>query len=61
MATVYIVFVQQGAGKTTYSRTLADQEQGACFSIDHLDGRVVWPGFAKSDKHLLDHGARPTL
>lgn len=43
MATVHIVFGQQGAGKTTYSRTLADQEQGVRFSIDDWMGELYGP------------------
>ncbi|MFC4637859.1 AAA family ATPase [Deinococcus hohokamensis] len=31
---IYLVYGPQGAGKTTYARTLADQTQGARFSID---------------------------
>ncbi|WP_026600583.1 AAA family ATPase [Methylomonas sp. 11b] len=43
MATVHIVFGQQGAGKTTYSSTLADQEQGVRFSIDDWIGELYAP------------------
>jgi predicted kinase len=34
MPTVHIVFGSQGAGKTTYSRLLADKENAIRFSID---------------------------
>ena len=34
MATIHIVFGGQGAGKTTYSRELAENEKATCFSVD---------------------------
>ncbi|MGZ8886197.1 MAG: AAA family ATPase [Halobacteriota archaeon] len=43
MATVHIVFGQQGAGKSTYSRNLAEQEQGVRFSIDDWMGELYSP------------------
>ncbi len=47
MATVHIVFGQQGAGKTTYSRKLADEEQGTRFSIDDWMGELYGPDLPK--------------
>lgn len=47
MATVHIVFGQQGAGKTTYSRQLADKEQGTRFSIDNWVGELYGPDLPK--------------
>lgn len=43
MATVHIVFGQQGAGKSTYSRMLAHQEQGVRFSIDDWMDELYGP------------------
>jgi adenylate kinase family enzyme len=34
MAIVHLVFGSQGAGKTTYSRQLAEQTEGTRFSIE---------------------------
>ena len=47
MATVHIVFGQQGAGKTTYSRQLVDREQGTRFSIDEWMGELYGPDLPK--------------
>ena len=42
-ATVHIVFGPQGAGKTTYSRSLADDLDGVRFSIDEWMGELFGP------------------
>jgi shikimate kinase len=47
MATVHIVFGQQGAGKTTYSRKLAEREQCTRFSIDEWMGELYGPDLPK--------------
>jgi predicted kinase len=47
MATVHMVFGQQGAGKTTYARELADREQGTRFSIDEWMGELYGPDIPK--------------
>jgi predicted kinase len=47
MAVVHIVFGQQGAGKTSYSRKLADREQGVRFSIDDWMGELYNPDFPR--------------
>jgi predicted kinase len=47
MTTIHIVFGQQGAGKTTYSRQLADKEQAARFSIDDWMGELYAPDLPK--------------
>jgi predicted kinase len=47
MPTVHIVFGPQGAGKTTYSRQLADREQGTRFSIDDWMGELYGPDLPK--------------
>ena len=40
MATIHIVFGGQGAGKTTYSRKLAEDEKATRFSIDDWMGEL---------------------
>lgn len=42
-ATIHIIFGPQGAGKTTYSRHLADQHACARFSIDDWMGELFAP------------------
>ena len=42
-ATVHIVFGSQGAGKTTYSRQLADATNSTRFSIDEWMGELFGP------------------
>lgn len=43
MSTIHIVFGEQGAGKTTYSRQLANKVQGTSFSIDDWMGDLFGP------------------
>lgn len=43
MATVHLVFGAQGAGKTSYSRQLAEQSKGTRFSIDDWMGELYGP------------------
>lgn len=47
MATIHIVFGQQGAGKTTYSQGLAERCQGTRFSIDEWMGELFGPDLPK--------------
>jgi predicted kinase len=47
MTTVHIVFGRQGAGKTTYSRQLADKGQAVRFSIDDWMGALYGPDLPK--------------
>jgi len=47
MSTIHIVFGEQGAGKTTYSRQLADKVQGTSFSIDDWMGGLFGPDLPK--------------
>jgi predicted kinase len=46
-ATVHIVFGPQGAGKTTYSRRLANESTGTRFSIDDWMGELFGPDLPK--------------
>ena len=43
LPTVHLVFGPQGAGKTTYSRQLANQAKGTLFSIDEWMGGLFGP------------------
>jgi predicted kinase len=43
MADIHLVFGRQGAGKTTYSRQLADQADAVRFSIDDWMGELYAP------------------
>ncbi len=47
MGTVHIVFGPQGAGKSTYSRRLADEGQAVHFSIDEWMQRLYGPDLPK--------------
>ena len=47
MATVHLVFGPQGAGKTTYSRQLAERTQSTRFSIDDWMGELYGPDLPK--------------
>ena len=47
IATVHIVFGEQGAGKTTYARELADESRGTRFSIDDWMGELFGPDLTK--------------
>jgi predicted kinase len=47
LATVHIVFGPQGAGKTTYSRTLAQESNATRFSIDEWMGELFGPDLAR--------------
>jgi predicted kinase len=46
--TIHIVFGTQGAGKTTYSRQLAEKVNGTRFSIDDWMGELFGPDLPKS-------------
>ncbi len=43
MADIHLVFGEQGAGKTTYARQLADQADAVHFSIDDWMGELYAP------------------
>jgi predicted kinase len=43
MADIHLVFGRQGAGKTTYSRQLAEQAAAVSFSIDDWMGELYAP------------------
>ena len=47
MTTVHLVFGSQGAGKTTYSRELAERTQSTRFSIDDWMGELYGPDLPK--------------
>jgi predicted kinase len=47
MTTVHLVFGPQGAGKTTYSRQLAEQTAGMRFSIDEWMNELYGPDLPK--------------
>ncbi len=47
MGTVHIVFGPQGAGKSTYSRRLATEEQATHFSIDAWMNQLYGPDLPK--------------
>lgn len=46
-ATIHLIFDPQGAGKTTYSRQLADQHACTRFSIDDWMGELFAPDMAQ--------------
>lgn len=46
-ATLHLIFGPQGAGKTTYSRRLADQSSCTRFSIDEWMGELFAPDMAQ--------------
>ena len=47
MAIDHLVFGSQGAGKTTYSRQLAERTEGTRFSIDDWMGELYGPDLPK--------------
>jgi predicted kinase len=47
MGTVHVVFGPQGAGKSTYSRRLADEIQAVRFSIDEWMNQLYGPDVPK--------------
>jgi predicted kinase len=47
MSTVHLVFGSQGAGKTTYARSLAEGTQSTRFSIDDWMGELYGPDLVK--------------